>query len=344
MSACAMALDGDVDPSDPQPPGPFGGDAAMGPSVPSPRDAGAKGRDAAVGGTVDGGGAPAPADASGVPTAAQDAGQSAPAQDAGQSAPPVITSLSPASVAAGPAARTITVTGTGFASTATVRVDGVAAPTRWVSASTVLADLPAGSLATPGSREVRVFVPPPGGGLSGPQRLAVNAPGSCTDTTGVDIPLGAPGDVHVVTLDWANPQGQAPYFGSAGSCPVPIRTTWAPQPYLAWVVQNTSAVDLALTSWAVCPQGKSAYLSFYRRDTIPRTNAEIEACTNHVSYGDFSGVYLVSPEATSARYCPGLTKANGGAITLSPCEKAVVRITQYPGYAPPTLKISTALP
>ena len=48
---------------------------------------------------------------------------------------------------------------------------------------------------------------------------------------------------------------------------------------------------------------------------------------------------LTSPSSGGSRYCPGLTKANGGGITLASCERAVVYIQPYnetsPLYPPP---------
>ena len=51
-----------------------------------------------------------------------------------------------------------------------------------------------------------------------------------------------------------------------------------------------------------------------------------------------------SPESGASSWCPGLTKANGGGITLAVCEKAVVHIQAWSSTsasytAPPTVRV-----
>ncbi len=72
---------------------------------------------------------------------------------------PTITTLSPASLAAGSAAFTLTVTGAGFVSAATVQVDGSARPTTFRSATTVTAVLPASDVTSVGTHTITVVNP-----------------------------------------------------------------------------------------------------------------------------------------------------------------------------------------
>ena len=56
-------------------------------------------------------------------------------------------------------------------------------------------------------------------------------------------------------------------------------------------------------------------------------------------YGGYS-----SPESGASMYCPGLTKANGGGLTLAQCEKAVVHIQAWSATSttytmPPSFKV-----
>lgn len=71
-------------------------------------------------------------------------------------APPTLTSLFPDSTTAGGAAFTITATGTGFASGATVNWNGTALTTAYVSATKLTASVPAADIAAAGSAGITV--------------------------------------------------------------------------------------------------------------------------------------------------------------------------------------------
>jgi hypothetical protein len=86
---------------------------------------------------------------------------------------PTLVTLSPASVAAGSGNLRLTVAGTGFVPGAVVRVDGTDRFTRRVSASQLVAYVPAIALATAGDLSVTVVNPAPGGGTSGAMTLTV---------------------------------------------------------------------------------------------------------------------------------------------------------------------------
>jgi len=103
---------------------------------------------------------------------------------------------------------------------------------------------------------------------------------------------------------------------------------------------------VTLSAWAVCADGKQddAFLTFYRRPTPPANDNERLACTGQISEGTAWAAGYSSPEAGASSFCPGLTKANGGGITLAVCEKVVVHMQPY--FAsnatyppPPTLRL-----
>ncbi|WP_169747156.1 IPT/TIG domain-containing protein [Edaphobacter aggregans] len=79
---------------------------------------------------------------------------------------PTITSLSPATAAAGGSAFTLTVNGTNFVSGATVQWDGAARTTTVVSPTQVTASITAADVVSAGSKSVTVVNPSPGGGAS----------------------------------------------------------------------------------------------------------------------------------------------------------------------------------
>src|SRR5437660_834168 len=79
---------------------------------------------------------------------------------------PAISSLAPASAAAGAAAQTLAINGSGFISGSTVTYNGVAHPATFVSATQLTIELSAAEHATAGSYAVIVTNPAPDGGAS----------------------------------------------------------------------------------------------------------------------------------------------------------------------------------
>jgi hypothetical protein len=100
-------------------------------------------------------------------------------------AAPTVTSVSPASVALGGAAFTLTVNGTNFVGTSVVQVDGASRVTTLMSATQVTAQLPASDRATGGTHTITVLTPAPGGGTSGGATLTVTGPTITVNLTSV---------------------------------------------------------------------------------------------------------------------------------------------------------------
>lgn len=80
---------------------------------------------------------------------------------------PTITTLSPASIAAGGAAFVLTVNGTNFASNAAVNWNGAAQTTTFVTASQLMTTVPAAAISTSGTAQVTVTNPAVAGGIYG---------------------------------------------------------------------------------------------------------------------------------------------------------------------------------
>jgi hypothetical protein len=85
---------------------------------------------------------------------------------------PVITSLSPGSIAAGSSA-TVQVSGSNFITASQVYFNGLSRPTSFANSSSLQVTLSAGDLAAAGTSNVTVFNPAPGGGTSGSVTLYV---------------------------------------------------------------------------------------------------------------------------------------------------------------------------
>ena len=100
-------------------------------------------------------------------------------------APPPTGSLSPASAAAGGAAFTLTVNGSGFNAASVVRWNGADRATTFVSGAQLRATIPAADLAVAGIAQVAVFTPAPGGLSSALPFSIVGAPALSVSHTAV---------------------------------------------------------------------------------------------------------------------------------------------------------------
>ena len=209
--------------------------------------------------------------------------------------------------------------------------------TTYVNANTLTALVPSNHLLNPGTVAITVTNPAPGGGTSAARNLTVGC-----DTTGVDVPLGAVGTTTALATSF----GAAPLmsrFSDSGTCAATALDPANQQPARFWVVQNTAGTPVTLSAWADCTaDGKQddAYLTFYRRPTRPANDMERLACVLAIAEGIAVSNYS-SPESGASSWCPGLTKANGGGLTLAVCEKAVVHIQPWNNasttYTPPPI-------
>ena len=255
-----------------------------------------------------------------------------------QNPAPVITNMTPASVTAGSGNTTITITGSGFVAGSSARANGTAISTSFVNGTTLNAVVPAAYFVNPGTVSITVLNAAPGGGTSGAFNLAVGC-----NTTGVDVSIGA---INNETLLATNFAGAAAYsrISVATTCPATV-TSSNPQPVRSWIVQNTSGSPFVLSAWAVCSSDAAtgrqddAFMTFYRRATVPTTDADRAACTGFASEGTSGAGAYASPASNGSNWCPGLTKANNGGITLAHCERAVVQIQPWSNtsgtYTPP---------
>lgn len=123
-----------------------------------------------------------------------------------------INALSPASMVAGAAPFTLTVTGAQFASNAIIQWSGSALPTTFVSSTRLTAQVPASNLSSPGTASVTVLNPASQGGTSNP--LVFTISGANPDATAFQMDPGHSGSVtfNAVTLP-TNPLWKATLDG-----------------------------------------------------------------------------------------------------------------------------------
>ncbi len=251
---------------------------------------------------------------------------------------PSVTSLTPPGAPVGSPSAALTINGNGFVFGATAQLGATGLATSYVSGTQLTATVPGSLLGTVGTLLLAVTNPAPGGGTSNAVGFTVGC-----DTTGVDVVLGAVGNVTTQGLTWAGAPTSERYT-SSGVCPatIPAVATNA-QPFRAFVVQNSTSAPVRLSTWAVCTSStgtrSDAFLAVYKRATVPATVAERLVCTGAVSEGASGTPSLTSPDANGSTWCPGLTLANGYGTPLAACEKAVVYIQPYnvtsTSYTPP---------
>lgn len=247
---------------------------------------------------------------------------------------PQITGLNPSSVFLGSAATSVTVYGSGFVAGSTVNSNGQSLNTIYVSGGQINATVPANYLLNPGSVAITVTNPTPGGGTSTVYNLVVGC-----DPSGVSVSLATIGAVTNINPNFSGTGLQSRWDSPPGTCLTSTLNSAAQQPGRYLVVQNNTGQPVVLSAWADCTglTNGDAFMTFYRRPTIPANDTERLGCANVVSEGSNAG--YGSPEANGSIYCPGLTKANGGGITLAVCEKAVVHFQPYDyqsaAYPPP---------
>jgi hypothetical protein len=243
--------------------------------------------------------------------------------------PAVLSTVSPNVIDVGSGPTTITLTGSGYVRDSVVQIDGTNLPTDYVSATQLTAVVPASRLSSVGTLFVNVENPDPGATSSLRRRIDVRAAqASSCDSAGVDIALSAVGNARTVDLGYT--QGPAPRLRWAPSDPTSYTCnvggfSSTEQPYSAFVVQNTSGASASLAAWLVCDSDDDAYVLFYDNTGAVPTSLESRAqCTGTAAWGTSGGDQRTSPEAGGSTACGGHTKANGGSISLAPCEKAVV--------------------
>ena len=127
---------------------------------------------------------------------------------------PTLGSLVPSSGTAGGPAFTMTVNGAGFVSTSTMKFNGTAEPTTFVSPAQVTASIPATAIAASGTFPVTVTSPAPGGGTSSSLNFTVSA--GVLSVTLATLPTGVATVVYPSTTLTAT-SGVSPY-------------TWTPTP------------------------------------------------------------------------------------------------------------------
>jgi hypothetical protein len=253
---------------------------------------------------------------------------------------PAIASLSPSFTIAGGGPFTLTVNGSGFASTSVVQWNGAALATTYVSATQLTATTTTADLASPGTALITVYTAPPGGGTSNSSTFTVIAQGTglqfypltpcrVLDTrsfAGFPAPFGPP---YLA----GNTSRSFPLLSST-ACSIPssavaysLNITAVPSTkYLGWITVwptgQAEPVASTLNAWsglitanaAIVPAGTGGAISVYASDPTD-------------VFMDIDG-YFAPPQATGLDLYP-----------LTPCRVADTRgFAGFPApFGPPSL-------
>ena len=121
-----------------------------------------------------------------------------------QAAPLSLSSISPTNVTVGGTGFMLTVLGTGFTSTSTVRWNGAARPTTFVAGNELVAQIGAADIAAVGTASVTVSDPSSSVGTTSPQTLTISA--ASIDAVAFQMNPAHTGDVNFASISFpANP-------------------------------------------------------------------------------------------------------------------------------------------
>ncbi len=133
---------------------------------------------------------------------------------------PVVGGLAPDSATAGGPAFTLTVTGSNFIPASVVQWNGAARPTTFVNSGQVQAAIPASDIAAPGTAQVRVVNPAPGGGTSNALPFTINSPApnpmpAVSSISPSSVPVGGPAFTLTVNGSYFIPASVVLWNGAA---------------------------------------------------------------------------------------------------------------------------------
>ena len=194
-------------------------------------------------------------------------------------AAPLATGISPNTKNAGDPGFALTVNGSSFVRCATVRLDGGARATTWVSSGQLSAAIPASDLTSAGIHLITVSNPAPAGGVSNPETLTVIAGDLTPPVVAVTAPVGGEewkaGSSHAIAWTATDDVGvtAVDLFFSADSgatFPDSIATGLADSGSYAWAVPDSPTTTARIKVVAHDAAGNAGSDSSHADFTIDR--------------------------------------------------------------------------
>ena len=201
---------------------------------------------------------------------------------------PVVTQLLPANAYAG-SALSLLVIGASFIPSSVVRWNGVDRPTTYLDEDALVARISAADLAAPGSANVTVHTPAPGGGTSTPRSLPILAVPAATHPTGnFFVAYGISGRPHGVTVAPSGRflvsliDGNAVRRGTVD----PNDQSFSPSPITVGSTPAHVAID---------PSGPRAYTANQFGMSVSVVDAEVGTLITTIPIGEQAFNVLVAP-------------------------------------------------
>ena len=208
-------------------------------------------------------------------------------------APPYATSVSPNRVRAGSGA-SVTISGGGFDSFSIGQWNGAARATDVISTTQIRVSLLATDLQSPGTGQVSVFAPEPGGGTSASLTVTIDPPASLT----LSAPSVAPGGTATVTL--------AEGYGGAKDWIALAATGAANTSYLQWTYVGAGTITRTWTITAPSTAGTYEFRLFLN-------NGYTRVATSPILTVDPS----LNPAPIASALSPSQAVVGGSAFTLT---------------------------
>jgi uncharacterized protein (TIGR03437 family) len=197
---------------------------------------------------------------------------------AGQNPTPTIMNLSPSSAVAGTSSLTVTINGSGFLTSSTVKFNGGTRAASFVSASQLSLSLGSSDLNTPGTFPIIVMNPAPGGGSSQPAVFTVQQgtviPTLQSLTLNASTAIGGSPVTGTVTLSGPAPSGgtQVTLSSSSSVAQVPASVTVPSGQSTAMFTIATTAGNTTQTVVITATLGNTSKTATLSVASIPLTN------------------------------------------------------------------------
>lgn len=225
---------------------------------------------------------------------------------------PSITTLQPSTIAAGSAAFTLTVNGSGFVSGSTVNFNGAARTTTYVSATQLTAAIPASDVANTGTAAVTVTSPTPGGGTSNSVSFTITAANNPVPTITSLSPSSTTAGSGAFTLTVTGTNfvsGSTVNFNGTARATTYVSATQLTAAILAGDVASAGSASVTVTN--PTPGGGSSNSATF---TITAPNNPVPAITSLSPSSVTAGASGFTLTVTGANFINGSTVSFNGAV------------------------------
>ena len=251
---------------------------------------------------------------------------------------PTLSAINPTSAVAGSVGFTMVAFGSNFAPAAVLQLNGVAMPTTVNNSGAITASILASAIANPGTAQVTIFNPAPGGGASPPQPFTLTQPTVVPTVSSLSPATGVSGTSFILTVTGTGfQQGSNVFFNNSFfsgtfSSPTQISVNFplfgvAPGTYSLYVVDPPPAGTSAPVNFTVTPPPVPTITSINPANAPTGSSATITITGTGFRQGatvSFSGTNYVTTLSSSTQLATvlQLTAVAAGTYPLSVVDPA----------------------